>query len=42
MNYFDKTNEAMRPFVEYGDRYVLYNIDTKIGLLGLKYILMLE
>lgn len=36
MNYFDKTNEAMQPFVEYGDRYVLYNIDTKNRIAGIE------
>lgn len=36
MNYFDKTNETMRPFAEYGDSYVLYNIDTKNRIAGIE------
>lgn len=36
MNYFDKTNEAMKPYAEYGNRYVLYNIDTQNHTSGLE------
>ena len=36
MNYFDKNNEAMRPYIEYDDKYVLYNIDTNNRTAGLE------
>lgn len=35
MNYFDKDNEAMRPYAKY-DSYVLYNIDTKNKTAGVE------
>ena len=36
INYFDRTNEAMKPFIEYDGKYVLYNIDIKNRVAGIE------
>ena len=38
MKYFDKANDAMKPFCEYDSKYILYCIDNKNRTAGIEFM----